>query len=213
MSENTGVLDQCNVFVKYLPSDVTDSVLYTMFADFGKIISAKVMIDHQTGTSLGYGFVRFYSPEDAKASIEQMSEKKIGNKTLLCKLSNYSCNPSTANLLPHANLYIKPLSENFTEAELLDLFGVFGNIEECKVMIDKNTGTSRQIGFVRYTTVEHATHAMTEMNGKKLTPDGPPLVVRYAETLEQKLERKQRNQHQAQVILFKFTFKIIIYFL
>lgn len=30
------------------------------------------------------------------------------------------------------------------------LFEKFGPIKECKVMVDKNTGMSRQLGFVRY---------------------------------------------------------------
>jgi hypothetical protein len=33
---------------------------------------------------------------------------------------------------------------------LRKLFEPFGQIRECKVMVDKNTGISRQIGFVRY---------------------------------------------------------------
>jgi hypothetical protein len=33
--------------------------------------------------------------------------------------------------------------------ELRMLFEKFGPIKECKVMVDKNTGMSRQLGFVR----------------------------------------------------------------
>ena len=55
MTENGDALDDCNVFVKYLPPDVNDQELHNLFADSGKIKSAKVMFDPQTGTSLGYG--------------------------------------------------------------------------------------------------------------------------------------------------------------
>ena len=50
----TGI-DYCNVFIKYLPTELTDSGLYTMFSDYGEVISCKVMVDPQTGNSLGYG--------------------------------------------------------------------------------------------------------------------------------------------------------------
>lgn len=50
-------LDECNVFVKYLPSDLTDQDFYKLFSPFGEIISSKIMVDQSTGKSLGYGFV------------------------------------------------------------------------------------------------------------------------------------------------------------
>mmetsp|Transcript_15144 Transcript_15144/g.59291 ORF Transcript_15144/g.59291 Transcript_15144/m.59291 type:complete len:474 (-) Transcript_15144:194-1615(-) len=197
-SPTSPLVDTRNVFVKFLPPSVTDTVLYEMFSDFGQIISAKVMVDHQTGNSLGYGFVRFYSDEDAAKSIEAMCGKKVGNKTLLCKLSNCPTNPSTANLHPDTNLYIKPLLETTTEEELFRLFSEYGEVEECKVMVDKHTGSSRQIGFVRFSKQEDATTAMTAMNGQRLQPDSSPLIVRYAETDTQRSARKMRNMAKQQ---------------
>lgn len=48
-------LDQTNVFVKYLPAELDDDGLRDLFAAYGEIVSSKVMVDHQTKTSLGYG--------------------------------------------------------------------------------------------------------------------------------------------------------------
>jgi hypothetical protein len=53
---NTPYLDRTNVFVKYLPAEIDDEGLRALFAPYGEIISSKVMIDHQTGMSLGYGY-------------------------------------------------------------------------------------------------------------------------------------------------------------
>lgn len=50
-------LDQCNVFVKYLPPNLTESKFYNLFKEFGEIVSSKIMVDHDTGKSLGYGYV------------------------------------------------------------------------------------------------------------------------------------------------------------
>jgi RNA recognition motif-containing protein len=49
-------LDQSNVFVKFLPPSTGDEGLRLLFSSFGTIISAKVMINHQTKDSLGYGY-------------------------------------------------------------------------------------------------------------------------------------------------------------
>jgi RNA recognition motif-containing protein len=48
--------DPCNVFIKYLPPELTDSGLYSLFVRFGEIVSCKVMVDPITGHSLGYGY-------------------------------------------------------------------------------------------------------------------------------------------------------------
>lgn len=45
-----------NVFVKFLPSDITDETLNQLFSRFGKIISSKVMVHPVDGSSLGYGY-------------------------------------------------------------------------------------------------------------------------------------------------------------
>jgi RNA recognition motif. (a.k.a. RRM, RBD, or RNP domain) len=55
-------------------------------------------------------FVKFANAEDAKAAIQQMSGHKIGNKTLLCKLSNKIILAD-----PSANLYVKPLPLDMTK--------------------------------------------------------------------------------------------------
>lgn len=52
--------DRTNVFVKYLPPDIDSAGLHELFATYGKIVSAKVMVNQETGQSLGYGYVQKY---------------------------------------------------------------------------------------------------------------------------------------------------------
>jgi len=54
-----------NVYVKNFGEDFTDELLMETFAAFGKIVSAKVMLDHNTGKGRGFGFVSFETPEAA----------------------------------------------------------------------------------------------------------------------------------------------------
>jgi RNA recognition motif-containing protein len=55
-SDEHAQLDECNVFVKYLPQDVDDAALRELFVKFGTIVSCKVMLDNRNGgTSLGFG--------------------------------------------------------------------------------------------------------------------------------------------------------------
>jgi len=206
--DSSGGLDDCNVFVKYLPPELTEGEFHLMFKPFGSVISSKIMVD-TTGKSLGYGFVRFSSPEVCNKAISAMNGRKVANKRLLCKLANQSPasspygtenarNPILRQQLPSDNIYIKPLLLSTTEEDLMELFGKFGQITECKVMVDKNTGISHQIGFVRFSSTEEAKDAIQTMNGYKLHPSAVPLVVKYADTKEQKDARKTlRQQHSS----------------
>lgn len=59
--------DRTNVFVKYLPPEVDSDGLEALFESYGTIVSAKVMVNQETGASLGYGylllsFTSFYLP-------------------------------------------------------------------------------------------------------------------------------------------------------
>lgn len=57
-------------------------------------------------------------------------------------------------------------------------------------MIDRMTGLSRQIGFVRFETAQQAQAVIDEMNGFRLSPGAPPLIIKFADTKEQKEARQ-----------------------
>lgn len=80
------------------------------------------------------------------------------------------------------------------------MFTRFGTISDCKVMVDRNTGQSRQIGFVRFEQHESSQRAINEMNGYKIEPNAPPLTVKFADTDQQKEARKVLRSQQ-QVLL------------
>jgi RNA recognition motif-containing protein len=48
--------DDVNLFVKYLPQEMNDTGLRQLFSNFGEIVSAKVMMDSSSGSSLGFGY-------------------------------------------------------------------------------------------------------------------------------------------------------------
>ncbi len=54
-----------NVYVKNFGEEFTDDLLIEAFQKYGKIISAKVMVDHNTGRSRGFGFVSYEAHEAA----------------------------------------------------------------------------------------------------------------------------------------------------
>lgn len=54
------------------PQDVTDAVLFASFSQLPGCSDARVMWDHATGRSKGYGFVAMATREEAQGAIERM---------------------------------------------------------------------------------------------------------------------------------------------
>ncbi|GAM28527.1 hypothetical protein SAMD00019534_117030 [Acytostelium subglobosum LB1] len=164
--------DRTNVFVKYLPNEYGDYELFNLFSQFGKVMSAKVMVDAK-GNSYGYGFVRFSSPEESRVAIEHMDGYPLLHKKLLCRLSYLYSNGN--NRFPSNNLFVKLLPAAMTDDQLKELFQPFGEVVECKVMVDK-MGQSKLAGFVRFSHELDATRAIQALNGTK-QGDSPALVA------------------------------------
>lgn len=74
-----------NLFVAGLPYDLDDAELEEIFEKFGKVISAKVSIDRETGKSRGFGFVQMEKEADAKDAIEHLNDISLGKKPLVVK--------------------------------------------------------------------------------------------------------------------------------
>jgi RNA recognition motif-containing protein len=74
------------LFVAGLPYDFDDAELMEFFEKFGKINSAKVAIDKQTGKSRGFAFVDMANEEEAKEAIESLNGLELGRgKTMVVK--------------------------------------------------------------------------------------------------------------------------------
>ncbi|RDX56744.1 polyadenylate binding protein [Lentinus brumalis] len=75
-----------NLYIKNLDDEVDDERLRAEFEPFGTITSAKVMRDEK-GTSKGFGFVCFSSPDEATKAVAEMNNKMIGSKPLYVSLA------------------------------------------------------------------------------------------------------------------------------
>lgn len=71
-----------NLFIYHLPATFSDYDLFDLFHSFGKILSAKVIVDLNTQMSRGYGFVSFDNPDSAQMAIDVMDGYAIGKKKL-----------------------------------------------------------------------------------------------------------------------------------
>jgi RNA recognition motif-containing protein len=71
------------LYVGNLPYSVSDSDLQAMFAPFGTVESAQVIVDRDTGRSKGFGFVEMSSPQEGQAAIEGLHDKDADGRKLV----------------------------------------------------------------------------------------------------------------------------------
>ncbi|MBC7771872.1 MAG: RNA-binding protein, partial [Pyrinomonadaceae bacterium] len=71
-----------NIYVGNLPFSTTDAELESMFAQYGQITSARVMIDRETGRSRGFGFVEMATDGEARAAIAALNGMDINGRPL-----------------------------------------------------------------------------------------------------------------------------------
>lgn len=73
------------LFVGGLDYSITDAQLEEHFAQAGKVISAKVIVDRYTGQGKGFGFVEMETEEEAKTAMNKLNETQLANRTIVVK--------------------------------------------------------------------------------------------------------------------------------
>lgn len=84
--EKLGQYQGVNLYIKNLDDTVTDEVLLKEFSSFGVVNSCKVMRDER-GTSRGFGFVCFSTPDEASKAVSEMNGKMLNGKPIYVALA------------------------------------------------------------------------------------------------------------------------------
>lgn len=180
-----------NVFVGDLSPEVTDATLFACFSVYPSCSDARVMWDHKTGRSKGYGFVSFRNQQDAQSAINDLTGKWLGNRQIRCNwatkgagfnedkqindnenaliLTSGSSDAGKENANEEApennpsytTVYVGNLSHEVTQAELHCHFHALG----AGTIEEVRTQMGKGFGFVRYHTHEEAAQAIQMANG------------------------------------------------
>ncbi len=71
------------LFVGSLPWAVDDQALQSAFEPHGKVVSAKVITDRQTGRSRGFGFVEMENESEASAAIQALNGTEFKGRNII----------------------------------------------------------------------------------------------------------------------------------
>ena len=70
-----------SIYVGNLPWAATEEQVQDLFAEYGKVLSVKLVSDRETGRARGFGFVEMEDGE-AQAAIEALDNYSFGGRTL-----------------------------------------------------------------------------------------------------------------------------------
>ena len=71
-----------NIYVSNLSFRINDEDLKQTFAEYGEVLSAKVITDNYSAKSRGFGFVEMKNDEEADKAIAELNEAEFDGKVM-----------------------------------------------------------------------------------------------------------------------------------
>ena len=71
-----------NIYISNLSYGVDDADLNTLFAEYGEVTSAKVIMDRETGRSRGFGFVEIADEAMGQKAIDELNGAEYDGKVI-----------------------------------------------------------------------------------------------------------------------------------
>lgn len=81
-----------NIYVSNLSFNTDDNGLRELFEQFGKVSSAKVITDRDSGRSRGFGFVEMDSDAEAQAAIKGLNNKEVNGRAMSVSVAREKTN-------------------------------------------------------------------------------------------------------------------------
>lgn len=76
-----------NLFVGGVSFRTTEDTLREAFQQAGEVVSAKIILDRETGRSRGFAFVEMRSPEEAQAAIDMWNNKELDERKISVRVA------------------------------------------------------------------------------------------------------------------------------
>ncbi|EDO30576.1 predicted protein [Nematostella vectensis] len=188
----TSVRDSNSVklFVGQVPRTWEEKDLRPIFEPYGQIYELTILKDKYTGQHKGCAFLTFCSRDACNAAQKHLHEKK----TLPGMHHPIQVKPADSETKSDdRKLFVGMISKHAKEEDLRVMFSPFGTIEELTVLRNADS-TSKGCAFIKFANRMQAQNAIATMhNSTTMEGCSSPLVVKFADTEKEKLQKKMQH--------------------
>lgn len=135
--------------------NITKKKLEDYFGKFGELEDCVIIRDKDTTKPRGFGFITFTNKIPVKLILKEkhvLLGKEIECKKALPKENAPPPEKPLKNIYNPNRIFIGGIPKKTTEIELRGYFSRFGKIEECLMIMNKNSKRYRGFGFVTFET-------------------------------------------------------------
>ncbi|XP_050558972.1 protein alan shepard isoform X7 [Spodoptera frugiperda] len=111
--------------------------------------------------------------------------------------SSASTTGAAGEQLSRTNLYIRGLSQNTTDKDLVQMCQMYGNIISTKAILDKNTNKCKGYGFVDFETIASAEAAVKGLQAKGVQAQMAKVGIWFLRRLNRQQEQDPTNLYMA----------------
>ncbi|KAH8822810.1 hypothetical protein DL96DRAFT_1619343 [Flagelloscypha sp. PMI_526] len=197
----TSMTGGSTLYLKNLSFSTTTSRLTGLFNNLAGFVSARV-VTRQNSESMGYGFLSFRTPQDAKKAIEGLKGVVVDGRIIEVDFAGRGREDERkpdemkGKKKGGTKMIIKNVPFEASKKDLRDLFSAHAPLKSLRVPTKSHSSRSRGFAFMEFNTPQDAAHVMATMKYTHLL--GRHLVLDWAEaqddeTNESKLEELRRK--------------------
>jgi len=196
--------DAIKMFLGQIPKNWSETEIHELLDPYGPIFSLNILREKGSSLSKGCCFVTFYT---RKAALE--AQNALHNvKTLTGMHHCIQMKPADIeNKTEDRKLFVGMLNKQLMERDVRRMFSQFGNIEECRVLVNRD-GISKGCAFVTFSRKSAAQNAIHCMH-QSTTMEGcsAPIVVKLADSPKERERKKVQAQISQQLSQFTNQWK------
>uniref|UniRef100_A0A8C1AAX8 Probable RNA-binding protein 19 n=1 Tax=Cyprinus carpio carpio TaxID=630221 RepID=A0A8C1AAX8_CYPCA len=173
--EEEQILPGSTLFIKNLNFNTSEETLRETFSKCGVVKSCTISKKSDKAgklSSMGYGFVRYKTPEAAQKAMRQLQHCKVDEHQLELKISEREVKSGvaqpkrkkqTARKQTTSKILVRNIPFQATVKELRELFCTFGELKTVRLPKKGIGGAHRGFGFIDFLTKQDAKKAFTAL--------------------------------------------------
>ena len=75
------------LIIRNLSRETTEHEVRALFTEFGEVVSCDLVMDKETGSSKGFGFVEMPVVKQAKYAIKHLNDKRVAGSRIRVKVA------------------------------------------------------------------------------------------------------------------------------